>query len=277
MGLLTYVLIGIGGVVLLSGIRIVRPTHKMLIETLGKYKRTAEQGFSWIFPAIQSGRFVNITEQMVDVPEQTVQTSDKLNTKVDAMVYYQVKDVEACEYNVDNHKKQLTSLARTTLRAVMGNMSLTECIQSREKINKDVEVVLEKETNSYGVNVLRVEVQRIEPPKDVQDAMNGVVKAEQKKIAEKDLSDAKRIEARGYKEAEIEKAEGKKRASILIAEGKAKAFELVEKSFKTNAQMEKSLEVTRDSLKNNSKIILTENGISPQLIIGDLPIKQKKK
>lgn len=277
MGLLTYVLMGVGGTVLLSGIRIVRPTHKMLIETLGKYKRTAEQGFSWIFPIIQTGRFVNITEQMVDVPEQTVQTSDKLNTKVDAMVYYQVKDVKASEYNVDNHREQLTSLARTTLRAVMGNMSLTECIQSREKINKDVEVILKKETNSYGVNVLRVEVQRIEPPKDVQDAMNGVVKAEQKKIAEKDLSDAKRIEARGYKEAEIEKAEGKKRASILIAEGKAKAFELIEKSFKTNAQMEKSLEVTRDSLKNNSKIILTENGISPQLIIGDLPIKQKKK
>jgi regulator of protease activity HflC (stomatin/prohibitin superfamily) len=274
MGIGTIICLLVGGIFLLSGIRIVRPTHKMLIETLGKYQKTAEQGFHWIFPIIQSSRYVNITEQMVDVPEQTVQTADKLNTKVDAMVYYQVRDVKACEYNVDNHRRQLTSLARTTLRAVMGNMTLTECIQSREKINKDVEVVLEKETNSYGVNVLRVEVQRIEPPRDVQDAMNGVVKAEQKRIAEKDLSDAKKIEARGYKEAEIEKAEGEKKASILRAEGKAKAFELIEESFKKNAQMEKSLEVTRDSLKNNSKIILTEKGISPQLIIGDLPIKK---
>lgn len=275
MGIGTIIGLSIGGIFLLSGIRIVRPTHKMLIETLGKYQKTAEQGFNWIFPIIQSGRYVNITEQMVDVPEQTVQTSDKLNTKVDAMVYYQVRDVKACEYNVDNHRRQLTSLARTTLRAVMGNMTLTQCIQSREKINKDVEEVLEKETNSYGVNVLRVEVQRIEPPRDVQEAMNGVVKAEQKKIAEKDLSDAKKIEARGYKEAEIEKAEGEKKASILKAEGKAKAFELIEKSFKKNAQLDKQMDVTRDSLKNNSKIILTEKGITPQLIIGEIPTTKK--
>jgi len=287
MSLIIWTIIIVICMILFSGIRIVRPTHKMLIETLGKYKKTAEQGFNWIVPIIQRSRYVNITEQMVDVPEQTVQTADKLNTKVDAMVYYQVKDVKACEYNVDNHKRQLTSLARTTLRAVMGNMTLTECIQSREKINKDVEVVLEKETNSYGVNVLRVEVQRIEPPKDVQDAMNGVVKAEQKKIAEKDLSDAKKIEARGYKEAEIEKAEGTKKASILEAEGnrqasileaegKAKAFDLIEKSFKGNAQIEKQLEVTRDSLKNNSKIILTDKGISPTLLVGELPIPKEK-
>lgn len=248
------------GIFLLLGIRIVRPTHKMLVETLGKYSRTAEQGFSWIIPIIQSTRYVNITEQMVDVPEQTVQTSDKLNTKVDAMVYYQVKDVKASEYNVDDHRQQLTSLARTTLRAVMGNMTLTECIQSREKINTDVEKVLDKETDSYGVSVLRVEVQRIEPPQDVQESMNQVVKAEQEKIAAEDFATAVETRADGERRAAIKEAEGSKQSQILVAEGSAKAFDLVNKSFKGNAQKLKSLEVVQESLMNNSKIILGEDG-----------------
>jgi len=260
---------------LLFGIRIVRPTHKMLVETLGKYSRTAEQGFNWIVPIIQTTRYVNITEQMVDVPEQIVQTSDKLNTKVDAMVYYQVKDAKASEYNVDNHKRQLTSLARTTLRAVMGNMTLTQCIQSREDINKNVERVLDKETDSYGVSVLRVEVQRIEPPRDVQEAMNEVVKAEQKKIAATDIATALETEADGMRRASIKKAEGSRQASILEAEGKAKAFKLINESFKGNAQTLKKLEVTENSLKDNTKIILTKEGINPSLIIGEIPISQK--
>lgn len=261
-------------VVALTGIRIVRPTHKMLIETLGKYSKTAEAGFNWILPIIQSSRYVNVTEQMVDIPEQTVQTSDKLNTLVDAMVYYKIKDVKASLYNVDNHKQQLTSLARTTLRAVMGKLTLTECIQERDKINSAVEKILEKETDSYGVTVLRVEVQRIEPPKDVQSAMNEVVKAEQKRIAANDTATALETEADGMRRASIKKAEGLRQASILEAEGKAKAFDLIEKSFKGNAQLLKKLEVTENSLKENSKIILTEKGITPQLIIGELPFSK---
>lgn len=271
----------------ISGIRIVRPTHRALIETLGKYSKTAEPGFNWVIPIIQSTRYVNITEQMVDVPEQTVQTADKLNTKVDAMVYYQIKDVKASQYNVDDHRRQLTSLARTTLRAVMGNMTLTECIQNRDNINQNVEKVLEKETNSYGVTVLRVEVQRIEPPVDVQEAMNEVVKAEQKKIAAKDTATALETEADGQRRASIKKAEGSRQAaileaegnkqkSVLEAEGKAKAFGLIEKSFKGNAQVLKKLEVTENSLKNNAKIILTEKGITPQLLIGELPLRDKQ-
>ena len=297
MEIISWIVISVVTIFLFSGIRIVRPTHKMLVETLGKYSKTAEQGFNWIIPIIQSGRYVNITEQMVDVPEQIVQTADKLNTKVDAMVYYQVKDVKASEYNVDNHKRQLTSLSRTTLRAVMGNMTLTECIKDRNKINTDVEKILDKETKAYGVSILRVEVQRIEPPKDVQESMNAVVKAEQDKIAAEDLAIAQEtkadgqrmadikvaegqkraqiLEAEGTKEATVLEAEGTKQESILEAEGKSKAFKLIEESFKKNAQMEKSLEVTRDSLKSNSKIILTDKGISPQLLIGNLPFEHK--
>ena len=282
------ILIGLGifaFLFFLMGIRIVRPTRKMLVETLGKYSKTAGQGFNWVCPIIQKGIYVNITEQMVDVPPQTIQTKDKLNMTVDAVVYYKVEDVKASQYNVDGHKRQLTSLARTTLRAVMGKLSLTECIQERNKINSQVEVVLDKETDSYGVEVLRVEVQRIEPPEDVQRSMNNVVKAEQDKIAATDLAKAKETEAdgermaaikiaEGNKQATILESEGKKQSLILEAQGKEQAFKLIAQSFKGNAQTLKKLEVTQASLEKNSKVILTEKGITPQLIIGELPTKK---
>ena len=274
MNLITWIITIVIGIAFFSGIRIVRPTHKMLVETLGKYKRTAEQGFNYIVPIIQSGRYVNITEQMVDIPPQMVTTSDKLNMTVDAVVYYKVEDVKASEYNVDNHKRQLTSLSRTTLRAVMGKMSLQECIQKRDQINSKVESVLSVETKNYGVDVLRVEVQRIEPPKEVQSAMNEVVTAEQEKLAAKDRAIAKQTEADGDRMAAIKVAEGTKQASILEAEGKAKAFKLVRAEFKDEAQVLKRLEVTQASLENNSKVILTEKGINPTLLIGELPLKK---
>lgn len=271
--LLNYILGSILLLFLFSGVRIVRPTHRALIETLGKFKRIQDQGFTWIIPLIQSSRYVNITEQMVDVVPQKVITKDKLNAEVDAVIYYKVNDVKASEYNVDDHETQLTKLTKTTLRAVIGKMTLTDANEKRNEINQAIEKVLKIETTSYGVEVLRVEIQRIEPPKDVQDEMNNVVKAEQKRIAEKDLAEARKVEAGGFKEAEIKKAEGARQATILKAEGKAQAFNLIKKSFTGNAIKEKQLEVTRDALKDNSKIILTQKGITPQLIIGKLPIR----
>lgn len=276
---------GIVGLIGLSGIRVVRPTHKMLIETLGKYTKTGEQGFNWILPIIQSGRYVNITEQMVDVQPQTVITRDNLNAVVDAVVYYQIADAKKSQYNVDDHQTQLTSLARTTLRAVIGKMTFTEANEERNKINTEVERILDKETDSYGVKVLRVEIQKIEAPKDVQEAMNEVVIAERKKISATNFAKAKETEADGQRMADIKIAEGKKQAAILESEGQAqaiikvaeaqeKAFAKIEKSFKGGAKELKQLEVTESSLKSNSKIIITEKGISPQLIIGDLPIKK---
>lgn len=277
MGIGIYIfLIGLGAF-LLAGIKIVRPTHNLLIETLGKYSRTATQGFNWIIPVIQRGTYVNMTEQMTDIEPQVVITSDNLNVGVDAVVYYKVENAKKSVYNIDDHERQLTSLARTTLRAVIGKKSLKDANEQRDKINTDVEKILKVETASYGVDVLRVEIQRIEPPADVQEQMNEVVKAERKKIAAKDFATAVETEADGRRRANIKEAEGRRQASILIAEGKSKAFELIEKTFNKKAQLDKQLEVTRDSLKNNSKIILTQKGISPQLLIGDLPITSSKK
>ncbi len=278
MGYIMYGFLILGSVFAVSGIRIVRPVDKMVIETLGKFSKTAEQGFSWIIPIIQTGRYVNITEQMVDVEPQMVITKDKLNAEVDAVVYYKINDVKKSLYNVDNHKVQLTSLARTTLRAVIGKMSLADANEKRDIVNSEVEKVLTKETASYGVEVLRVEIQKIEPPSDVQTSMNKVVKAEQEKIAATDLATAVETQADGTKRASIKEAEGIAQGKVIVAKGEAERIKLVneaaDKYFKGNAKELKKLDVTQASLENNSKIILTEKGINPQLIIGEIPLKK---
>lgn len=276
MAILNYILIAAALAILFSGIRIVRPTHSAVVETLGKFSKIIDSGFTWIIPVIQRTYYVNITEQMVDTQPQMVITKDNLNAEVDAVIYYKVKDVKASIYNIDDHRAQLSSLARTTLRAVIGKMSFTQANENRNRINADVEEILDAETKTYGVDVLRVEIQKIEAPEDVQTAMNAVVKAERIKIASKDEAEAVKIKASGEKEAEIQKAEGQRQSSILIAEGQAQAFELIEKSFKQKAQLLKQLEVTQKSLENNAKIVLTEKGITPKIIMDGIPVKNLK-
>lgn len=253
------------------GIRIVRPTEKGLIERLGKYKKTVDQGFHWIIPIIDRMTQVNITERMIDVEPQTVITRDKLNAIVDAVVYYKIMDVKKSVYNVDDHQQQLVSLARTTLRAVIGKMSLTEANENRDDINAKVEAILDKETDSYGVEVLRVEIQKIEPPKDVQEAMNMVVKAEQEKIAAMDTATALETKADGERRAEIKRAEGIKQALVLKADGEAQAIKTVadaqaleielinqsiQKNFKGDAQMYKKLETAEKAMAKNVKFVI---------------------
>jgi len=258
-------------IIIFAGFKTVRPTERGIIERFGKFRRLKEAGLTWIIPNIDKMYKVNITEQMVDVLPQMVITKDKLNAEVDAVVYYQIIDVKASMYNVDDHKSQLTSLARTTLRAVIGNMTLTDANEKRGDINERVEKVLDKETKSYGVEVLRVEIQKIEPPADVQDAMNKVVKAEQEKIAARDMATATETRADGEKRAEIKKAEGVRRGLVLSAEGKAEAIKLVadadaikikvvneaaQKYFVGNAQILKKIEAVEISLKENTKILV---------------------
>ena len=275
--LIAYILIVVGVLIILfSGFRTVRPIENGVIERFGKYLRTKEAGLTWIIPSIDKMYRVNITEQMVDVLPQMVITKDKLNAQVDAVVYYQIKDVKASIYNVDDHRAQLTSLARTTLRAVIGNMTLTDANEKRSDINEQVETVLDKETNSYGVEVLRVEIQKIEPPPDVQESMNKVVKAEQEKISAMDMATAFETKADGEKRAEIKRAEGIRQGRILSAEGEAEAIKLVanadaekirvvneaaQKYFLGNAQILKKIEAVENSLKSNAKILVDTNKV----------------
>lgn len=277
-----------------AGFRTVRPTQKGIIERFGKYMRTRDAGLSWIIPMIEKMYRVNITEQMVDIPPQMVITQDKLNASVDAVVYYRIKDVKASIYNVDDHRAQLTSLARTTLRAVIGNMTLTDANENRASINEKVETVLDKETASYGVEVLRCEIQKIEPPSDVQASMNNVVKAEQEKIAARDYATATETKADGEKRAEIKKAEGVKQGLILSAEGKAEGIKIVanaeadrikivneaaDKYFIGNAQALRKLETVETALKENVKFILDSDKVATIITdaAGVSPIPMEKK
>jgi len=278
-----------GGVLVLFflGVKIVRPTHRGLIERLGKYNRFAKPGFHWIIPFIDKIYVVNTTEQMVDAQPQEIITNDNLNASVDAQVYFRVieteESVKSSQYNVNNYKLQIVNLARTTLRNIIGTLTLRSANSERGKINAELHSTLKNETASWGIVIVRTELKEIDPPRDVQDTMNKVVKAENEKIAAIDYATAAETVADGVKRAKIKEAEGYKRAQVLHAEGEAEAIMLVneaaDKYFTGNAQLLKKLETVEASLKSNAKIVIP-TGTELVNIIGDmagvLPIHLKK-
>jgi len=267
------IIAGAAALIGLSGIRVIQQTEKGLVETFGKFTRYAEPGFNWIIPIAQRMRKVDVTENMVDAKKQQIITKDKLNAAVDAQVYFKVKSTEegvkASQYKVSDYEWQIVNLARTTLRNIIGGMTLTDANSKRDTINHELMKVLQKETSNWGIEVVRTELKEIDPPEDVQRTMNKVVMAENEKVAATDFATATETKADGEKRAEIKRAEGLKAAAILEAQGKAEAFKLVNKEFKGNAQTLKKLEVTENCLKNNSKIVLPE-GKSLVNVMGSL-------
>lgn len=260
-------------VVFILGIRIIRPVEVGIIEFLGRYIRTATSGFNWIFPGLFRMIKVNITELRVDIEPQSIITKDKLNAVVDGVVYYKVVDANMAVYNVNNFAESVPSLAKTTLRAVIGKMTLTEANENRDSINEEVEKILSREVDKWGIDVVRVELQRIEPPADVQEAMNRVVKAENEKIAALDQATAIETRADGERRAEIKKAEGIAAAIRLKADADGDAIKVVneaaEKYFVGNAQLLKKLETVSEAMKDNAKIVVPADS-SLVNVIGDL-------
>jgi regulator of protease activity HflC (stomatin/prohibitin superfamily) len=285
---LLYFLVTLVVVIFLMGIRIVRPTHRGLIERLGKYNRFANLGFNWVIPIIENLYQVNVTEQMVDAEPQEIITNDNLNARVDAQVYFKVKpdesSVKSSLYNVNNYQWQIVNLARTTLRNIIGTLTLKSANSERGKINSELHKTLMEETSSWGIEIVRTELKEIDPPKDVQETMNKVVKAENEKIAAIDFATATETGADGQKRAEIKKAEGIKQARILEAEGEAEAIRLVneaaEKYFVGNAQVLRKLEAVEKSIQNNAKIVVPSNTELVNVIgemAGILPLKAERK
>jgi regulator of protease activity HflC (stomatin/prohibitin superfamily) len=264
-------------VLFLTGIRIVRPTQRGLIERLGKYHNFAGSGFHWIIPLIDRLYLVNVTEQMVDAEPQEIITNDNLNASVDAQVYFRVKadeeSVKESIYNVNNYTWQIVNLARTTLRNIIGTLTLKSANSERGKINDALYKTLHDETKSWGIDIVRTELKEIDPPKDVQETMNKVVKAENEKIAAIDSATAAETVADGIKRAKIKEAEGFKQSKILHAQGEAEAIKLVneaaDKYFVGNAQMLRKLEALEASLGNNAKIVIP-TGSELVNIIGDM-------
>jgi len=218
-------------IIMATGIRIVRPWEKGLIERLGRYTRTVDSGLTIVIPFLETMRKIDMREQVVDVPPQDVITKDNVVVEVDAVVYYEVTDPVKVAYNVTNFYTAATKLAQTNLRNLVGDLALDQSLTSRELINSKLREILDEATDKWGTKVTRVELQRIEPPADVTDAMHRQMKAERDRRA-------MILEAEGAKQSAILKAEGQAEAvrkvadaekyqKVAIAQGEAEAIETV--------------------------------------------------
>jgi regulator of protease activity HflC (stomatin/prohibitin superfamily) len=276
LGIAVFVLF-MAALILASGVRVVRPTGRGLVERLGKYHRLAMPGFNWIIPSVDRLILVNITEVMVNAEPQEIITSDKLNARVDAQVYFKVKSdedsVKNSQYNVFDYKYQIVNLARTTLRNIIGTLTLKSANSERGRINSELQRTMREETTHWGIDIVRTELKEIDPPQDVQATMNRVVKAENEKVAAIDFATATETMADGARRAEIKKAEGVKQAKILEAEGEARAIQLVneaaDKYFVGNAQLLRRLIAVERALATNAKIVVPSQTALVN-IIGDM-------
>jgi regulator of protease activity HflC (stomatin/prohibitin superfamily) len=216
VALLAIIVLGLF-VVAATGLKIVRPYEKGLVERLGKYRETLDPGLRWIIPFVERIIKVDMREQVVDVPPQEVITKDNVVVTVDAVVYYQATDPVKLVYNVQNFVLAATKLAQTNLRNVIGDLDLDDALTSRETINAQLRDILDEATDVWGTKVVRVEIQRIDPPADVTDAMHRQMKAERDRRALV-------TEAEGDKRAAILRAEGIKESRVREAEGQAQAI-----------------------------------------------------
>jgi len=274
---MTYIIYGVLiliGLIFLSGIRIVNPDKRAAITRLGKYMRPANEGFNWIIPLIDGTDYQDITEQMMDVESFEAITKERLNTKIDLVVFYKVREdadsIRKSLYKVSNFEKQVVRIAQTTARNIIGTMPFEKVNSERNIINNKLRETLAKQSSAWGVDIVRIETKEITPPTRVQDSMNEVLMAENKKTAATNLATAIETEADGRRRAVIKEAEGDKQSRILRAQGQAQANVLINKSFKGNAIKFKQLEVTQASLQDNTKIVMTEKGVKPSLILGNL-------
>ena len=197
-------------------IKIIRPYEKGLVERLGKYQRTLDSGLNLIVPLFDTIQKVDMREIVLDVPPQLVITKDNVGVEVDCIVYCQVTDPVRSRYEISNYIMASTKLAQTNLRNVIGEMELDQSLSSRDLINAQLRDVLDTATDKWGVKVNRVEIQRIDPPADITEAMSRQMKAERDKRAEI-------LVAEGDRQAAITRAEGTKQSAILEAEGQAEA------------------------------------------------------
>ncbi|WP_456400959.1 SPFH domain-containing protein [Mesoaciditoga sp.] len=215
----------------ITGIKVVRPYEKGLIERLGKFKKEVDSGLHLIVPFFDRMIKVDMREHVIDVPPQEVITKDNVVVAVDAIIYYEVSDAFKVVYNVKNFESAAVKLAQTNLRNVIGELELDQTLTSREKVNAKLREVLDEATDKWGVRITRVELKKIDPPKDITDAMSQQMKAERTKRAAI-------LEAEGIKQSKILEAEGQKKSAILKAEGEAAAIEKMADAQKYKLQIE---------------------------------------
>ncbi len=205
---------------LIKAIYIIRPYEVGVIERLGKYRTTLLPGLRFIIPFIDVLKRVDMRELVMDVAPQEVITKDNVVVTVDGIIYFQVVEAPKALYNVVNFTYAIINLAQTTLRNIIGELDLDQTLSSREVINARLREILDEATEKWGVKVTRVELRRIDPPKDVTEAMHRQMKAERERRAAI-------LEAEGVKQSEILKAEGERQSKILKAEGEAQAIKQI--------------------------------------------------
>ena len=259
-------------IILLSlAVKKVNQYEKGLVERFNAYEKTVDPGLRIITPFVERIHRVNMREQVIDVPPQEIITEDNVVVTIDAVIYYQVIDPKRALYEIEDFELAIVKLAQTTLRNIVGEMSLDVALTSREKINVDLRSVLDQATDKWGTKVNRIELQRIDPPQDIQTAMHKQKTAEQERrqlrllaTGRKEAAEQERqgaiLKAQGEKQSAILEAEGEARAVELVAEAQAKAIKLVSDSanlyFKENAQLNKKLDVIRDTFSQQTKIIV---------------------
>lgn len=229
----TLAILGLVGVLVYMGVKMVPQGYTYTIEYFGRYIRTLPPGLSLIFPLIQRvGHKVNMKEQVVDIDPQTVITADNANVTVDGVVFYQVFDAPKSVYEINDLQRGILNITMTNLRSVCGSMELDELLSKRDEIGDRILAIVDEATNSWGVKVLRVEIKDIDPPQDLVNAMNLQMTAERRKRAQV-------TEAEGTKQSAILKAEGAKIAAVLNAEARereaeaeAKATQMVSEAVK---------------------------------------------
>jgi len=248
-------------VMLLSmGMKRVNQYERGIVERFSAYEKTVDPGLRYIVPFVQRILRVNMREQVIDVPPQEIITEDNVVVTIDAVVYYQIMDPKKALYEIEDFELAIVKLAQTTLRNIVGEMSLDTCLTSREKINTELRKVLDEATDKWGTKVNRIEVQRIDPPSDIQTAMHKQKTAEQERRQIRLLATGRKEGAMQEREGAILKAQGEAKAIELVATAQAEAVKVVSeaanKYFLENAQLNKKLDVIRDTFAQQTKMIV---------------------
>ncbi len=263
-----------------TAIYTLKPYERGIKEILGKYTGFVQPGFGWQIPGISLTRVRDIREHTMDIHPQAVITKDNVEITVDGVMWVRpAANEEAIKrtfYNIDNWKKAVVQLAMTNLRQEFGDLTLDESLVARERIADNLQAALNDFAEEWGLLVSKVEIMLIDPPEDIKRAMHKQKTAEQERRSMRLLATGEFEASEQQKLAVIQLAEGDRAAAIMVAEGKAEAIRLVNEAaqqyFHGNAQVLKQMEMTENALRDNTKVVITKEGINPTLLLGELPV-----
>lgn len=257
-----------------------RPYERGIRETLGKYSGFIMPGLGFQVPFIHLVRVRDVREHTMDIHPQSVITKDNVEIQVDGIMWVRPTgdedSIKKTFYNIDDWKRAVIQLAMTNLRQEFGDLTLDESLVARETIASNLQRILNTYAVEWGLTVSKVEIRLIDPPEDIKRAMHKQKTAEQERRSMRLLATGDFEAAEQQKLAIIQRAQGEREAAVQVAQGRAEAIRLVneaaEKYFIGNAQALKRMEMTENSLRENAKIVITEHGISPTLLLGSLPV-----